>query len=300
MTLRDQVKDFVTRTGCTETFIAQEVGLSSSTINLWLNEKYSGNNGKIEKAITSFIKREQERSELDEFTVRYVETRNASVINQTCRMAQLDRKVCVITGESGYGKTSSLEHYRDTNPGCIYLEANTAYNAQYLIAQISAALGERTVAPMDAMFAKCIDVLKGTRRLIIMDQAELLNTRSLDTLRCLHDQTRDKSPSGIGIVLAGLPKLIENIRGRHNELAYMYSRVRHVRLSQLQPEDIRLIVEAYLGEETDDVFTVFSDESRRNARTLANLIGDSMRVAHKTKGKVTEKIIRECAKRLEV
>lgn len=301
MTLRDQVKEMITRTGCTETYIAQEVGLSSSTINLWLNEKYNGNNNKIEKTIAAFVKREMDRSDLEEFEVRYVETRNSRIILQNCRHAQLSRKIVVITGESGYGKTTGLEHYCELNPGCLYLEVNPAFNAQYLIKEICIALGISATGSMDAMVKEIIAVLKGTRRLIIIDQAELLNVRSLDLLRCIHDQTRvGKSPDGIGIVFAGLPRLVENIRGKHNEFAYQFTRVRHVKLTPLQPEDIRPIVEAYLGDDADDVFPIFAEESRRNARTLANLIGDSMRVVHKTKEKITEKIIRECAKRLEV
>ncbi|HCN5005378.1 TPA: ATPase, partial [Escherichia coli] len=50
-------------------------------------------------------------------------------------------------------------------------------------------------------------------------EAELLPYRALEVLRRLHDK------AGIGVVLAGMPRLLINLKGRRGEFAQLYSRV---------------------------------------------------------------------------
>ena len=52
-----------------------------------------------------------------------------------------------------------------------------------------------------------------------MDEAELLPYRAVEVLRRIHDR------SGVAIVLAGMPRLLINLKGSRGEFAQLYSRV---------------------------------------------------------------------------
>uniref|UniRef100_UPI00129A9791 AAA family ATPase n=1 Tax=Eikenella corrodens TaxID=539 RepID=UPI00129A9791 len=92
-----------------------------------------------------------------------------------------------------------------------------------------------------------IKKLQSSGRLLIVDEAENLSTRSLELLRRLHDL------AGIGLVLVGTPRLLSNLKGRHGELEQLYSRVTlHWDLGDSVPrEELDAIARATLPELAD-------------------------------------------------
>ncbi|EOF6267776.1 AAA family ATPase, partial [Salmonella enterica] len=83
---------------------------------------------------------------------------------------------------------------------------------------------------------ECIQALTGTGWVILVDEAELLPYRALEVLRRIHDR------SGVALVLAGMPRLLVNLKGSRGEYAQLYSRV-----------GMALDIEAHKAEsETDD------------------------------------------------
>lgn len=67
--------------------------------------------------------------------------------------------------------------------------------------------------------------LRDSGRLLMVDEAELLLYRALEVLRRLHDK------AGIGIVLAGMPRLLINLKGRRGEFAQLLPAVWRWRLT---------------------------------------------------------------------
>ncbi|CRL44634.1 hypothetical protein SGGMMB4_01839 [Sodalis glossinidius str. 'morsitans'] len=53
--------------------------------------------------------------------------------------------------------------------------------------------------------------------LVLVDEAELLPYRALEVLRRIHDSF------GVAIVLAGMPRLLLNLKGSRGEYAQLYS-----------------------------------------------------------------------------
>ncbi|MEV9348723.1 ATPase, partial [Klebsiella pneumoniae] len=53
----------------------------------------------------------------------------------------------------------------------------------------------------------------------LIDEAENLPYRALEVIRRIHDK------AGVGVVLAGMPRLIINLKGKRGEYAQLYSRV---------------------------------------------------------------------------
>lgn len=276
------------------TKIAKELGFSQGTMSQWLSGTYPGNNERVEKAVDAFLVRQQEKKKLSKFDVRFVDTENAVKVHSLCRIAHLDHKLCVLSADSGLGKTIALQRYAEENEGTIYVEIDHSFNRQYLFQHLRGILGRPTGGLLEHIFADIVATLKDSERLLIIDQAEILKPTAIDMLRCLHDKT------GIGIVIAGMPKLIENIRGKRSEYAQIYTRIgSSMRLAPLTEEDVRLIVEAHIPG-INGLSSVFYSESRRCGRTLAMLLFNVLRISEANNLDITERLIRESAKVLEV
>ena len=100
----------------------------------------------------------------------------------------------------------------------------------------------------------------------MVDEAELLSTRSLEFIRRIHDLT------GVGVVLAGMPRLLVNLKGKNNELAQLYSRVGFAcdLGNALPDDDLALLAESALG--TDEFNAPLIKACKGNARRLSKLM----------------------------
>ncbi|EHZ3394125.1 AAA family ATPase, partial [Salmonella enterica] len=114
----------------------------------------------------------------------------------------------------------------------------------------------------------CVEKLKGTGRLLIIDEAELLPYRALEVIRRLHDK------AGIGVVMAGMPRLITNLKGKRGEFAQLYSRVALAldMGNSLDREDFDQIAVDLMPEAEDQkIRNALYDQSKGNARRLFKL-----------------------------
>lgn len=294
MTLQEQVQQLQQNTDVSLSRIAENLGLSATTISLWMAGTYKGSTSRIDRAITSYLKREKEKAELKKFENKFIDTTNSKQIFKLCMMGLNDHRLCVLVGDSGFGKTTALQEFSKQNPGTIYIEVDPTYNAKVLFSHLQKLLGHPGKGMLSDIYADCVESLRDTDRLVIIDQADILNTRTLDDLRCLNDKAK------VGVVLAGMPILVENIRGCRNQFAQIYTRICcNLKINQLRENDIRDIVMAYLPE-SGDVWPVFAKESRYNARRLSFLIYNSIRLAQLNKCDIDEELVRDSAKMLEV
>ncbi|EAZ1917991.1 ATPase, partial [Salmonella enterica] len=88
-----------------------------------------------------------------------------------------------------------------------------------LLEELCRQLGVKVRGNIHELIDACVRELRDSGRLLMVDEAELLPYRALEVLRRLHDK------AGIGIVLAGMPRLLINLKGRRGEFAQLYSRV---------------------------------------------------------------------------
>ena len=149
-------------------------------------------------------------------------------------------------------------------------------------------LGLNEVGANHELFTRITEKL-GEGRLIIVDEAELLSTKSLEYIRRIHDLT------GCGVVLAGMPRLLVNLKGKYGELAQLYSRVGLAcdLGNQLSEDDIHKLAENGLG--TDEFNQILFKASHGNARRLTKLMRGVIRVAEMHGKQIDEKLINSYA-----
>jgi len=280
-------------TSMTRTAAAGFSNVGTTAFSLWLNESYKGDNSKITRSVAAFIERYKERKKWEWIKVPFIETVVAQRIFEIAKICSIEHEMGVVVGNSGVGKTIAAKRYAEKNAGVILLEVNFAYTPRVLFNHIATAMDIPLKRNMDALFEAVIGGTMNNDVLIIIDEAEHLPYRSLEFLRRLYDH------GNVGILLVGMPRLIDNLRGYNEEFKQLYSRVGiYSKLTRMDKSDTELVVKKALGDDKVGLIDVLYRESKANMRQLVKLLKRSLRVAAINNTQISKEIIGESAKTL--
>lgn len=269
MSIHAELNDLMTRKGYSQTQVARAVGKSAAVINQYLQGKYAGDVPSIDELARSFINREAEKEKSQKITARFVPTVTSRKGMEVIRYAHLDGDLNVIFGAAGLGKTMILREYAAQHRDALLIEADPGYTARVVLEELCNLLGLSKRGNMHELSEACIAALRDSGRLLMVDEAENLPYRALETLRRIHDK------SGIGMVLAGMPRLIINLKGKRGEYQQLYSRVGFALCigDSLPQSDITDIAVSMLpGADKEDVSEALFKASHGNARRLFKLV----------------------------
>lgn len=269
--------------------IATAVGLDQTTISQFKNGKYPGDNERVAKLIYDFFRRMDAKMESKaSFSADdIIDTKAVQKMVHACQIAHIESRLIVVTGDAGVGKTKGVAKYVSMNTGVIHVPIIPYYSAKNVINKIAANIGVDNTGSVVTVFEAVLEKLKGSSKLLLIDEAELLPYRALELIRRIYDL------SGIGVVLVGMPKLIANLQGHKMEYKQLYSRVSmHVTIADLMhddpkhsgidpeesgPRDIQKLVQNRLPD-SNGLWKHFAKHTL-NPRTLDNLIAQSIKVA---------------------
>ncbi|WP_407300295.1 AAA family ATPase [Raoultella planticola] len=269
MSIHVELNDLMTRKGYSQTQVARAIGKSAATINQYLQGKYAGDIPAIDALARSFINREAEKEKSQKITARFVPTVTSRKGMEVIRYAHLDGDLNVIFGAAGLGKTMILREYAAQHRDALLIEADPGYTARVVLEELCGLLGISKRGNMHELSEACIAALRDSGRLLMVDEAENLPYRALETLRRIHDK------SGIGMVLAGMPRLIINLKGKRGEYQQLYSRVGFALClgDSLPQSDITDIAVSMLpGAGSQEVSEALFKASHGNARRLFKLV----------------------------
>ncbi|EBU2258142.1 AAA family ATPase [Salmonella enterica] len=268
MDIVTQLKDVMDAHGYSQGQVARAIGRSSATMNQYLQGKYNGDIADMEERISNFIRRVREKQNALRIDERFVSTPTARKGLEVLAYAHQECEICVLYGAAGLGKTITLKEYARRDDAVIFIEADPGYTARTLLEELCGRLRLSKNGNIHTLIDLCVEKLKGTGRLLIIDEAELLPYRALEVIRRLHDK------AGIGVVMAGMPRLITNLKGRRGEFAQLYSRVALAldMGNSLDREDFDQIAVDLMPEAEDQkIRNALYDQSKGNARRLFKL-----------------------------
>lgn len=294
-TLREQVREYLDKNpGLSLSAIAKGLGISSSSFSLWLQGTYKGNVEKIMVTVESYLQRQKEKAARTLKQIPFVDTSVARKVFEVARLCHIDGEIGVCVGMAGIGKTASAQEYVRQNPDTILIEADLGYTATVLFSELSRWLGLNDKGALHSLFEGVVERLKGTERLIIIDEAEHLPYKALELLRRVYDK------ANVGILLIGMPRLTDNLRGKAHDFKQLYSRVGvHARLEKLKEQDSELIVKTVLPETNNNgIWKTFHRESNENIRVLIKLLKRAHRVAEINNVELSDSVIKEAARTL--
>lgn len=290
--MNQQLKDFMAAKGLQQKQVAQMLGVSIATVSLYLKGGYAGNVKELDDKVQAMIARHKDKVVEARYNAEFVRTFAARQGMEVMKIAHVEGEINVIYGAAGLGKTQMLKQYARENSGVMLLELEPSCTPKVLLRKIGNAAGANIRGNNNEMFDSLVDKLKGSERVLLVDEAELLSTRSLEFIRRLHDLT------GIGVVLVGMPRLIVNLKGKNNELAQLFSRVGFAcdLGNALTNDDLAMLAESALG--TDEFNEPLINACNGNARRLSKLIRGVVRSSEINGIRITTELVEQYAKML--
>lgn len=279
------------------TATAKAIGISSGALSKIRSGDYGADMAGMKNRIAEYLELQKERREILPKSP-FVETLVAKKTISACRMAHVEREMVILAGPAGIGKTMALRKYALENKSCIYIAAHAAcrmHTTVYRIAQMAGASVRGNTADIAE---RAIARLRGTNKMIIVDEADHLNFNAIEMVRYIHDQ------AGVGIVLSGWQEMIHEITGGgtfEGKYSRLYTRCGKIEwLKPLSLKDSGLIVCAVLGEDTQaEIIEKLHAVSRGCARTLVKLLPRAWKTAKATnRGRLTPQIIEDTKKQL--
>ncbi len=269
MDIRRQLKDLMDVKGISIGYIATATGIAKSTISMWLNDNYKGDNVKLADKINNFIQRESERTNND---LPFVDISISKYIFEIARLCHTQSGIGVCIGKAGLGKTVAVKNYTKVHMDTILIESDSGYTAKSLLREIHKRLGLSDKGSVYDLMNEVIRKLNQSGRLLIVDEAENLPYRALEITRRIHDKT------GIGVLLVGRRPLLDNLKGTKQEYDQLYSRVEYCKLLKSPLlQDVEKILNS-IGQDSNLAET-YLQYSLGNTRRLGHLISHSISVA---------------------
>jgi DNA transposition AAA+ family ATPase len=190
--------------------VAREIGISGAALSRFLSDSYTGDNGAIAQKVESFLKLDKARKNLIDSPPICLAVENTERILTAVNMANEARHMLLIYGPAGCSKSFTLKHFCEHSDGAIYVELDaTIGNQRNAIMEIAKVLGVSSPGKSTAqMMRDILTALRGTNRILIIDECQHLNERSFDALRAINDK------AGVGMVFSGNKNVLKRMFGR--------------------------------------------------------------------------------------
>lgn len=299
--IAEKVNEHLAAKGKSIALLAREINYSRTTVSRYLGGKYDSDTTDIETRLAEYLAKHTGESVSFPSTSKsakrpkFFESRDAKAVLGVCQSCQEYIGLGIVVGQSGYGKTYTLQEYAKL-PRVAYIECDDTMSSRDLVEAIEKALGipsgYGTIWRRVNGIRDYCNTNKGY--LIIIDEADKLvskyTQKKMEILRAIFDQ------SDVGIVIAGEPKLEAQIK---SYIARMANRVDfYASLRGLAASEVENYLEGY--EVEPDAFTELKARAcnrqtgcfRLLDRTLANVF----RILSETGGDtITLKIIEQAS-----
>lgn len=242
--LRDELRAALRESRLSQKRAANKIGISDAALSQWLRGKYGGDHQAVSSKVRRWLDSRAALESVMAVPPAWVETPTARRVLAGLSYAQMAGDVAVVYGGAGSGKTVAARRYADGHPN-VWVATMTASTRAWgpALARVASAcgLGSRQVLAW-RLETELVDRLEGTRGLLVIDEAQHLETRALEGLRGIYDAT------GVGLALVGNELVYARLTGgrRAAEYAQMFSRIgKRVRLTHPSQADVEALLRAW-------------------------------------------------------
>ena len=237
----ESLREYIAKSGKTQTAVGTELGVSSGAISSFLSGKYKTPHTLIPK-VCALLSMNAKKAVAPK-APGFAETSISRTVYNTVAYAHLRGVIAVVYGDAGVGKTSTVREYVKNDSLALLITISPTYSSITGVNELIAAqLGVRERVAR-RLTAEIEDRLKGSGRVLIVDEAQHLTVRALNHLRCISDE------SGVGIALVGNEEVYSKLRGSGKaDFAQLFSRIgmrKQVQTRDIKMEDIRSIFGRY-------------------------------------------------------
>jgi len=184
--------------------MAQQIGYSSSVLSQYLAGSYPGDSARFERRAEDWLRARDRKRRIGVPLIESEATRTVMAALETIRRTN---DVGVIYGDAGIGKTSGITLYLEENPTCLHITLSRWARTDAQIERMTfAAMGDGGWKGNTPRAEFLVEKLRGSNRLLIVDNAHKATAAGLEWLFDLHDETR------IPIALVGNEEVIRPIQ----------------------------------------------------------------------------------------
>lgn len=231
------VKEYIKKTGKTQAAVAQELGISSGALSSFISGSY-----KTPHTIVPKVKNLMEINEKKKITLTdppYVETSVSKMVKNAIKYSHIRGKISVVYGDAGIGKTQAFRSYLRENGLAIGITISPTYASITGVNELLAdQLGVRERVARK-ITNEIIGRLRGSGRVLIIDEAQHLTVRALNHIRCLADEAE------IGVCLIGNEEVYSKLKGSGKaDFAQLFSRIgmrEPVSIHNITREDVKKV-----------------------------------------------------------
>lgn len=244
------VKEYIAKTGKTQAAVAQELGISSGALSSFISGSY-----KTPHTIVPKVRNLMEISEKKKISLSdppFVETSVSKMVKNAIKYSHIRGKISVVYGDAGIGKTQAFRSYLRENGLAIGITISPTYAS---ITGVNELLAEQ-VGVRERVARKItneiISRLRGSGRVIIIDEAQHLTVKALNHIRCLADEAE------IGVCLIGNEEVYSKLKGSGKaDFAQLFSRIgmrEPVSIHNITKDDVkRVFQDGDIGEEAVNI-----------------------------------------------
>ena len=243
--VRERLRDYMSQTGKSQSSLAKSVDYTVGALNSFIHGCYKGDMMEVANRIHDYLMRETQRltaPKAPEFAPTSFAKHALTVLNY----AHKNRDMGMIHGDAGVGKTYSIEHYAAKHHNVIVITAGIDLSTPKAVVEeiLSRLTKDFTYGSLSSMSRQVIQLLKGSDKLLVIDEANHLNYRAREVIRKIHDQAQ------IGVVYCGSHDLYAQLHGKKDIIyAQLLSRIgvrRGLDRKTISMEDISLVFEQYV------------------------------------------------------
>lgn len=235
----EYLRNYISTRGITQKEAGRELGVTDGVISGFLAGKYKTPHTIIPKvqALINMNKKKAVAPKAPDFAPTSI----SRVVQNAIAYAHLRGVIAVVYGDAGVGKTSTVQEYVKNDKLAMLITISPTFASITGVNELIASqLGVRERVSRK-LTMEIVDRLKGSGRVLIVDEAQHLTVRALNHLRCLSDE------SGIGVALVGNEEVYSKMRGSGKaDFAQLFSRVGMRK--QVQTRDISMAdIESIFG-----------------------------------------------------
>lgn len=220
--------------------IARELGISESAVSSFLSGTYKAPQKIVEKVAA--LMEANEKKKVAPKEPGYVQTSISKNVINAIRYCHIQGKISVVYGDAGVGKTMAFREYMK-NPLAVGITVSPTYASITGVNELLAEqLGVRERVAR-RITSEIVAKLKGSGRVLVIDEAQHLTVRTLNHLRCISDE------SGVGICFIGNEEIYTRMKGSGRaDFAQLFSRIgmrRPVATTDITKADVQAVFGGY-------------------------------------------------------
>ncbi len=239
--LEEQIKE----SGESQSSISKKIGISPAALSQLLNGKYP-NPQTLESKISDFLDMTEQVERIAK-RPDFVMTSLSKKVLDVISYCHIQKDLGLVYGDAGIGKTEAIKEYEREHSGVIVLRVSKAFSREKsLLKMIARKLKVAENNKIEDMYMDCVERLRGTDKVLILDEAQHLPHSTIELIRDIYDD------AGIGVVFIGNHEVYRKMHGKGEAaFAQIFSRIamrKCILTSHVQMEDIKMLFPALDGE----------------------------------------------------